>query len=425
MNATPAARFYGWRLLAVLFFVYAALVGVCFYGAPTLFPLMVKELEWGRTEVSVGFTVAVFASGAAAPLAAWCISQWGARWTTTVGCMLTVLGAMMMAFTTSVIEYILYFGVAVGIGLGLGGTLAVQTVVTFWFERNRGLALGLVLSGGAVGGFVAPMVITAILGATDDNWRMGWMAIAVFMVAASAMAMLFIRNKPADLGQQPDGGEANASKRTARGGERWKAAIYRTNECWTLQQAMRTRQFWYLTLTTVGVFFIWYVLVTQGTLHLQDKGFSREAYGTIYGITTGLTIVGRLGAGFLSDRIDPTHIMTGAVVCSIVGSVLFWFVTPTNVIALSYPLFSGVAMGAAAVALSNIISNYWGVGAFAAVYGMILPIMTVFNSVAAPFAGFIYDRNGNYFYALVSCWVLLGAALIAMLCMRPPRTDWV
>ena len=174
-------------------------------------------------------------------------------------------------------------------------------------------------------------------------------------------------------------------------------------------------------MATIGSQFIWQILVTQGPLHLADRGFSDYQYGLLYGAAIGFSIIGRLGGGLLNDIIEPRSVFCGALILSFIGSTLFWFANPQNPAIMIYPLASGIAIGAALVTVPNIITNYWGKNAFAPVYGAIFPIIIFCNSIAAPLAGRIHDSDENYLKAMMAGWALLALAMIATLLLTPPE----
>jgi MFS family permease len=418
MISQSGSVFYGWRLVVVLSGIYMALIGFAIYGATILFPLMVVELGWGRTEISLGFTAAMWVLGFSAPLAAWGINRYGARLTLFVGSLLAAIGCFLMQFGTTVPLFIGLYGVLVGLGLGLAGAVTVQTVVTHWFSRHRGMAIGIVMAGGGLGGLIAPSILTGIIRVTEGNWRTGWLTLSLVMVASAVASILFVRNKPSELGQYPDGVNPEEAKKAAEG--ICRSRVYQTSDDWGLSDAIRTHQFWLVVLAVVASFAVWQVLVSQGPLHLTDRGFTPEHYSLIHGAAIGFSIIGRLAGGFLADRIEMRMIFLAAIVSSIIGSVLFWFIQPGNVMTYAYPVFSGIGLGAVATALPNIVGNYWGAKSFASITGAIFPIFTVFNGLSPMLAGIVYDANSSYLIIMIAMWVILATALIGILFIHPP-----
>jgi MFS transporter, OFA family, oxalate/formate antiporter len=428
-NPPHTAGFYGWRLVAALWCIQATVVGCCFYGPPILFPYMIEELGWGRSEISLGFMVSIIVMGLSSPFAAWGVGRFGARLTIFTGGLIGALGLYLTHYSNSVTMYVIFFGGFSALGISLSVMIPVQTVITFWFNQRRGTALGIVISGGAIGGLVSPMILTYIVESTNGNWRMGWISLSLAMLVSAAIGVIFVRNKPSDLGQHPDGVDPDSiapdnidpANKALTKSTSTKAPIHRTSVNWKISDVIRTSQFWSLITAMVGTVFIWQLIITQSPLHLADRGFTSAQYSLIYGITIGLTVIGCLGGGYLVDRMEPRILFLGAIVLTLIGAILFWFVTPDNLLTLSYPLFSAIALGTVTILIPSIISNYWGTMAFARVNAVLLPCTTLLNSLSAPIAGAIYDHTGSYFYALLLCWTLIVIAFFAMLKLKPPQ----
>jgi MFS family permease len=168
---TRKPGFYGWWLLFFLWIVYTIPIGFVFYGPPVLYPFMIEETGWSRGDIMVGYAAIMLLTGVASPLAAWMIGRLGVRVTIFIG----GIGVAATNFAMALIgdSYVAYLALCVLLGLVVAPAtfIPIQTVIVFWFDARRALALGLVLGGGAIGGFFAPQIVNAaVLGAGGD-WR--------------------------------------------------------------------------------------------------------------------------------------------------------------------------------------------------------------------------------------------------------------
>jgi Na+/melibiose symporter-like transporter len=298
--------------------------------------------------------------------------------------------------------------------------IPIQTVIVFWFDARRALALGLVLGGGAIGGFFAPQIVNAaVLGAGGD-WRIGWTITGVAALFAAVVAILAVRNRPSDLGQYPDGVPPDRAEAT--GGVTRAARTYRTMVKWTLADALRTPALWLLLLAAIGTFSLWQVIVTQGPLHMQDRGFEPDTAAFFYSLAIGLSIIGRFSVAALGDVIEPRFIFAFALLCILTGGVLFWFVSPEIMwAAYLYPLLAGFGMGAAYICEATMVGNYWGPEIFAKIRGVIGPIAVIFEAAVPPLAGFLHDLQGTYLTIMIITWAVAILALLAILLCTPPK----
>ena len=167
-----------------------------------------------------------------------------------------IAGSVMLAtIVDSVVLAIIAFGLIVGIGVATGAIIAAQAGVARWFVRRRSLALSLLYSAGGIGGFIAPPILAAIATAGPGQWRLGWWLMAALSVVAALIAIVAVREQPADLGQAPDGASGKRGVavrgRACRSCARIPAFVTRTD--WTYREALRGPYFWTMITPFVGV----------------------------------------------------------------------------------------------------------------------------------------------------------------------------
>jgi MFS family permease len=235
------------------------------------------------------------------------------------------------------------------------------------------------------------------------------------------MALVTVRNYPSDMGQYPDGLAPCEDESTGRAINR-KSRTYRTEVDWTVHDAVRTRSLWLLIIGVVFSAFVWQVIVTQGPLHLQDRGFDPGMAAFFYSLAIGLSIVGRFTIAALGDIIEPRYLFAGGIFFILLGGVLFWFVSPAAMwMAYMYPLLAGFGFGLTYICLPTMIGNYWGASAFAGIRGIDSPIELSVQAMIAPIAGFLYDLQGSYLTVLIVSLIAGVVGLVAILMCTPPK----
>jgi len=418
---TQAEGFYGWWLLFFLFIVYTIPIGFAYYSPLVLYPFMIEEMGWARGEIMLGFTAILLLMGLGAPLSAWMIGRFGARVTIFVGGLIIAVASLSIGLMGNIYPIYLVLSVFVGLGIALASVVPVQTVVVSWFSARRALALGLVMGGGAIGGFLVPQIISRVVLSAGGNWQVGWFMIAAASVVGAIMAIFTVRNRPEDMGQYQDGLSPDEAK-VVSDGKRRSARTYRTPVSWSLHDALRTPTLWFLVMAMSFSFFLWHVVLTQAPLHLQDRGFDPATAVFLYSLAVGLSIVGRFAIAGLGDIIEPRSLFAFGVLCILAGGILFWFVSPEAMwIAYLYPLLAGFGFGAIYICEATIIGNYWGHEAFPGIRGVVEPIAMLFQAGAAPLAGFIYDLQGTYFTVMLIAWAGAAIGFVAMLFCKPPK----
>lgn len=414
-------RFYGWWLLAFLGIAYTIQIGFSVYGATVLLPFMAQTTGWSRGEIMVGYTILALLIGLSGPLAALTVNRFGARTTLFTGGLIIAIATSLMGFWGHIYAIYLTLCVFSGLGTSFATMLATQTVIVSWFHARRALAMGLVLGGGAIGGFIAPQILSTTVLAAGGDWRLGWFIIAITAVVGAVVAILSVRNHPSDLGQYPDGINLDGAQQTAANKKR-PIRTYRTSEDWTMSAALKSPALWLCVVAMGADLFLWQVVQTQAPFHLRDRAFTAADAAFFYSLAIGFSILGRFAIAALGDIVEPRFLLAGASILILLGGVLFWFVSPeARWTAYVYPLLAGFGFGAAYVCLPTILGNYFGARAFASINGIAYPLVATIQSGATPAAGFLYDIQGSYFTILLVGWVGTIIAFIAMLLCRPPK----
>ena len=414
--------FSGWWQLFFLWIAYTMPIGFAFYGPAVLYPVMIRDLGWSRGEIMTGSTAILLLLGLAAPPAAWMIGRFGARVTLTLGGAIVALASFLIGLLGHLYAIYLTLSFAVGLGICFATMIPIQTVAIAWFHARRALALGLVLGGGAIGGFLAPLAINQAILAAGENWRIGWYMIAGACAIGFAVALLAVRNRPSDVGEQPYGLSPEARGPVPPAAQPTTTRTYRTPVNWTVRASVRTPTFWLLIVAAAGTFSLWQIVMTQGPLHLQDRGFDPFETAFFYSLAIGLSIAGRFTTAALGDRIEPRHLFALGACCTLIGGIIFWFVSPTAIwTGYLYSLLTGFGFGASYICVPTMIGNYWGPEAFAGISGLISPAIMVFEAAAAPLAGFLYDIQGSYIVVMVISWIGAAVSLVAILLCKPPR----
>jgi len=423
-----SSDFYGWWMLPFLCLVYSIPIGFAFYGPPVIYTFMQNDLGWQRGEIYAGYSIIGIMLGLGVPVAAWMINHLGARLTLAIGAVLTALSGLLMAFLGHFYPLYLLMCLLIGLGVCFGSVVPIQTIVLYWFNVHRALAMGIVLGGGAIGGFIYPQIISGGIVYLGGDWRIGWDIIALTCFIGAIIALAAVRNRPEDLNQYPDGLPPQEIHVVSNSQGHHKIRTFRSPINWRFQDALRTRTLWMIIIASTLIFFLWQVVVTQTPFHLHDRGFSSSDPSLflrpefIYGLILLFSILGRLSVSFIGELIETRFLIAISATILLAGGILFWIASRENLWAVYlFPLFAGFGFGATYICYPLIIGNYFGVGAFPSISAVTHPVSSVFQFSAPFVAGILYDMQGNYGLAVLigSLCTLLGIMLI-MLC-KPPE----
>jgi MFS family permease len=295
--------YYGWIVVAVAFVTMA--IGV---NARTsfslLFPAIVDEFGWDRGDIAAIFSIGFMVSTGLTPVIGFLMDRFGPRLTIPLGAIFVSVGMYTATLSSEIWHFYLSLGVLV-----VGGSIFMSYIghtlfLPNWFERRRGLAVGIAFAGVGAGSMALFPWMQATI--DSDGWRTACLVIAaVSLFVLVPLGIIFQRRLPADFGLLPDGDTPDENKEaSSAGGRNARAIVNRewVETDWTLALAMRTGPFWYLMIAFIGGLYVWYAVQVHQTKYLIDIGFSRDVAALALGLVSLGGVVGQIWIGQFSDR---------------------------------------------------------------------------------------------------------------------------
>ncbi|MFK7829055.1 MAG: MFS transporter [Congregibacter sp.] len=416
-NDNKNSDFYGWKLVAAVFVIYLLNTAFPYYGGSVLNALMAEDLSFSRSALGYGFSAFILTMGLTSPMVGILVNKLGVRQTLFIGGVILTMGALAMAtITVTELHYWLFFGATCGLGYSLGGVIPVQSVVTYWFKRRKPLAMSIVLCASGVGSVLSIPILNAIVANFEGNWRMGWYFVAGTTIVSAFIALLFVRNKPEDLGQLPDGDHrATVDNLSGADTAPKPSAVYQTAVSWSTGDAFRTRSAWIIVFAACGFTMVFNVCIAHGVVHLRDQGIDSSMTANSVGLLIMSSILGRLGCGTVGGKIEPRFIWSGGLLALAAGLFVMSIATQ-NWHVYVYALCAGVGFGASYVSMANVMGNYFGPDSFAPLLGILTTIICVVGALSPALAGITYDQFGSYspaFNALIAL-ALVGSVGIPL-----------
>jgi sugar phosphate permease len=408
--------FYGRVLVFYLLFIYAVQMGFALYSRSVIYPFMLQELPWTRAQIMLGHTGSSMLFGFASPVVAYIINKYNAKLSITLGAGLIVITNTLMGFYGTNYTFYVILSIINGLGLCMSSLLATQTIVIDWFHVRRAMALGIVLAGGSIGGFIFPQAVTYIIESSGGVWRLGWFTCAAASFCVMILNLILVKNKPSDLGQYPDGIEPGSESV-----ETGRRRTFRSKINWKLKDAVRTPSLWLIIMASAGNLFLWHIMQSQGPFHLQDRGYDAAFASFLYSLAIGSSIIGRFAIGAIGDYVETRYLYAFGILCILLGGIAFWYASPERAwVAYFYPILSGIGFGTAFLCRSLLVSNYFGSGSFATISGFTTPIGSLITAFAPPVAGYVFDTTNSYLPILIFAWCLAAVAIFASLSCTPP-----
>jgi MFS family permease len=412
---TSEKGFYGWVNVAAV-----SIVGIFggFYLVTfgTLLPYLVDEFHWNRGTVSLAATINMIALAVCGPLAGFFIVKFGAKRSILLGNVLGCAGFLLIFIHTKLWELFLGWGLLIGLAAGFGGLLALTTVINNWFAKKRALALSIYLSSGTAAGMIlGPATLWMI---ETSGWRMTVLAMScLILLFAIISPAILLRNKPQDLGQAPDGPEAETT--VAKGHPIPLKAVYKTPVDFTASEAMRTKCLWLLIAYFCFNMLAMGALMNHQVAHLFDIGIGRITAGFALSVMTGTMTVGQFGVGILSRRFSMHAIAVGGEILKVIGLGILLFTHSLTFVVL-YMMVLGLGFGAAMAAMMNIFPNYFGISNYPKIMGTARFFWAFVGGAGAPLAGYARDGMGSYFPVFRVAIVIIAVGLVCLIFAKAP-----
>jgi MFS family permease len=413
-QTAPPAEFYGWKLLCVFWLIVFSNFAFPLYGASVVNTYMAADLHMDRRELGLAYGLFQWMVGLPAPLIAICINKKGVRFTMMIGCLTVATGALLMATVVRTSWQVnLVFGLIIGLGTLSGGILAAQAGISKWFVQGKARAITLVHTGSGMGGFVAAPVLNRVIAHFHENWRAGWWLMAGLSVTATLLAVSFVKEKPSDCGQVPDG-HADASTFS-----RSRNFVYKTRDEWRFRQVFRTSAIWLFLTSILGFSTGFPLFLAHGVVHLRDLGYTPAQAAFSVSVMLLANLAGTLLFAAVADRIEPRLIWSAGSVIFGVGMILALHASGAAGLYL-YAICLGAGFGVSFSSMMALPANYYGVRAYAPVVGVIIAVGTTAGAAGATAAGYMFDTFGSYSPAFYGVSGLSFLAAVLLLLATPP-----
>jgi MFS family permease len=397
--------FYGWVIIAVTFVTMA--IGVSARTSFSLFfPPIIDEFGWERGVTAGAFSFGFLVSAAVSPLIGRVMDRFGPRGVMELGVALMAGGLLLAPLTTQPWHLYLTIGVLVGGGSVCLGYSGQSLYLPNWFNRRRGLAMGLGFSGVGVGSItLLPWVQHMI---EQTGWRTACTAMGLLVLIVLAPINMLLHKHPEDIGLRPDGD--GAPHPSAVPVSNIVDPVWAATD-WTLGRAVRTARFWWIASGYFGALYVWYAVQVHQTKYLLDIGFSPNVAVWSLGAVSLLAIPGQIALGHLSDRVGREWMWgagcAGFAVCFAALIALEYYPS----LALVYLMvFAQGALGyGLASIIASVVAEIFQGKHYGSIFGLLL-VAALAGGAAGPWVtGALHDLCGNYTAAFaiaiaVSAW---------------------
>ena len=383
-----------------------------FQGVGTFFVALERNFGWNRTTLSGAFALSRAEGALLGPVEGFLVDRMGTRRMVIIGYL--VMGAGFIYY--SQIQEVWHFYVAylaISLGSGVGGWIAIVTLINNWFSRRRALAMSLAVSGVQLGGFLVPLMAWGI---ENHDFRMTSLGIGVVLILVAVPASRMMRNLPEDMGLRPDGGGVNV---TAASGP--SAARHDEVPDMTPKQALRTAAFWVIAVARLASVVSIITLSVHLVPKLTDSGISLITANFIVTLYTFVAFLSGFVAGYLADRTSKVLVL---FVCMFLQAAAMTILALTDSLpmAMVFAVLWGAGFGGRVPLLTAIIGDFFGRKNFGSILGINMVPSNIAMIFAPLFAGFMFDLRQSYFIPFITFAIMGFIGTFVILLARQPRS---
>jgi MFS family permease len=390
---------YGWVIVAVAMLALIVSNGLSIGGLPPFYKPMREELvalggvdrSHAESFIGIAANITFIMSGVSSLIGGWLLTKFRIKPVMLAGCLLLGTGVTLQSqATTAATVYLARF--LMGSSLGFVGVAPCVVLVSGWFEKGRGVALGIALTGTSLGGSIVSLLAAPLI--ASYGWRAAMLVLSglVWFVLVPILSVLVRESSPHQTAPSQ------------------KHSVGHSEEGMTLRQAVSTPLFWAFGAAAMLVFYPIFVILQQFILYVQTPRIGLTAESAAFGQSAlfAIGVGGKYLAGYLSDKIRAANVMVAFAALMFAASLILLDLTASN--ALWFLLPFAIGYGGTWVMLQRLASELFGRCEIGKILGAITLIEVIGASIGGLITGRLADQHGGD-YSVAFYGVTIAAAL--------------
>ncbi|MBS1872491.1 MAG: MFS transporter [Acidobacteria bacterium] len=401
-------KFYGWWIVAASFISFGISVGLPYYNVPFFYDYFAKDFGWARSQITLGFPLAALLTLWVGPLL---VPKLSPRKSIIIGTGLTALA--FFGFSQMTGSLAVYYGLWFMYTMGyiLSGPIPHQVIVSHWFRKRRGLAMGIVYIGVAVGASLGTLLVKNITPASNPAaFHTTLLVVGALLFLAWPIAFFLHKDKPSDIGQFADGASEPPPDVKL--------------EPRSYKELLSSVPFWLLLIGS----FCSIGSIGAVNFHMkfvfQDQGFKEQAVRDAVWAAANIAILissvlGRVFIGTMADKLNMKWVMFGTYFLVAATVPVLLMVAPPGT-PWTFAVLFGLAMGADYMLIPLMAARQFGVNTLARAMAIILPVNTIGQTWFPQLVSILREHSPDYRIPLYTVFTLamVGALAIFLLPTR-------
>ena len=389
-------KYYPWLIAVLACLTLMVSNGMTLTGLSVFDESLLNEFGWSRGELKLRDLITLLAAGLLAPFAGILIDRYGVRVCFIMGWLLLAVAYWMYSNINGLVDmYIAHIVFAVV--LVFCGLNPAVILVSQWFVKRRGVAIGIALVGSSLGGAIFPQYGARLM--ESVGWRDALQSEIIFPAAMLLLAFFVVKNRPKDMGMEPVGGEEKTNTNGELPGMEYRDAI-------------STGSFWALACVAMFTFYSVLGISAHLFLYMRDLEFSPVVAANFISTFFLCALVGKFLFGLLSDYLDHKQVFYSNIAVMLVGSIIL-AAMQKDLIWISVILF-GLGWGGVYTMIQLTAVNCFGLKSAGKILGTITILDAAGGGLGIWLSGVLNDRFGDYQLAFQIFAVLIFLALVAV-----------
>ncbi len=400
--------YYGWAITAAGTLGNALQGGLIFWSMGIYTSAFEDQFGAPRAKINLIESFLLITVNLISPLVGFIVDKKSARHLVTIGTASLGAGFITISFAGSLLHVWAVYALLIPLGALALGVLPSAALISRWFRKSRGLALGISLTGSSIGGALAPPLLTYLFMAW--GWRTTLLVVGIGVICLAPVFFKVLVNFPSDIGVElePEG------KRSGH-------ALGQVDDAeWPIRDLIRSPTLWWQTLISGCLLAVTLGLLANLSLHAKDLGITGQKTAVLYSIISFCSFFGKIAFGWMLDRIGLK--LGGAITITLLISALMTLLfIPTYPGLILACLLVGLGFGGVTPLWTSMPARSFGAGNVGRVLGVMNPLHIPITAPSAPLAGYISDTTGSYELVFVIYSGLCLVAGVGLFFMRQPQ----